>query len=557
MFARSLACFSLFAAATSLSAQCATSWQGLSALPGADAQVRGSSIISSTAPQCPPVAIPPLELHEAENAGNSNLMTVKATDTNQELGFARKAYVRFDLASRSGPADNATLTLRAGGEVANGPENLEPGHFSISLWGLPDSDNADNWVENAITWSTAPGNDPLSSTTMDPAHAVLLARTDVFRNPGTGLIIKFTNANSVTPNALLDFVNTRAVDSRITLVVTVDDTSTGDGFIFSTREFTPTGGTLGQCAARLELNGGAASSPALADAYIRGGAYAATNYGTTADMRINGKASNNFDFARKAYLSFDLATAGQLTDVTLNLTHKQAVSNDTGLIHTLLLYGVKESTPGQDWIEGAGQTGVSGPTPPNPITWLNAPANDVTTSDGKVADQATLLAMIAGPRTYVTGDVIAEFNNYNSVTPNALIDFINSDTDGRVTFIITASASHAPFVGQEIGWRFATKEHATVAPPTLTLNRISACGDPVFDVNNSHTVDAADLLDPSAGFYKCVTGPGPEAALFEALSRECKCLDYNKDQAIDMRDFAGFQRCISTGLAQADPTCDD
>ena len=44
MIARSFVGLSLFAAATSLSAQCATSWQGLSALPGADARVRAMTV---------------------------------------------------------------------------------------------------------------------------------------------------------------------------------------------------------------------------------------------------------------------------------------------------------------------------------------------------------------------------------------------------------------------------------------------------------------------------------------------------------------------------------
>jgi hypothetical protein len=44
MFARSFSWMSSFALAASLSAQCATSWQGLSALPGADAQVRAMTV---------------------------------------------------------------------------------------------------------------------------------------------------------------------------------------------------------------------------------------------------------------------------------------------------------------------------------------------------------------------------------------------------------------------------------------------------------------------------------------------------------------------------------
>jgi hypothetical protein len=101
---------------------------------------------------------------------------------------------------------------------------------------------------------------------------------------------------------------------------------------------------------------------------------------------------------------------------------------------------------------------------------------------------------------------------------------------------------------------------------TMWLDRIrlmegevapSACGDPVFDVNDDWRVDAGDLANGQNGLLDCMTGPAPAAAVFDALSARCKCHDVNHDSATDMNDFAAFQRCIAMGDIAADPTCDN
>lgn len=83
------------------------------------------------------------------------------------------------------------------------------------------------------------------------------------------------------------------------------------------------------------------------------------------------------------------------------------------------------------------------------------------------------------------------------------------------------------------------------------------CPDPVFDVNRDGQVDTVDFTIEPSGFVRCETGPAPSAAVFSALSAECQCLDVNGDQAVDMRDFAVFQRCLTTGNGLIDPACDD
>jgi hypothetical protein len=86
------------------------------------------------------------------------------------------------------------------------------------------------------------------------------------------------------------------------------------------------------------------------------------------------------------------------------------------------------------------------------------------------------------------------------------------------------------------------------------------CQDPVFDVRNIDNEAVADGMVDShdlRAFEACATGPGI-AISAELLTPEqlfeCKCMDVNRDNAIDQIDFAAFDRCYS-GNALLDPNC--
>lgn len=103
------------------------------------------------------------------------------------------------------------------------------------------------------------------------------------------------------------------------------------------------------------------------------------------------------------------------------------------------------------------------------------------------------------------------------------------------------------------------------ADPVVEIDRMSisacgpVCGSPVFDSNRDHEVDYNDLQTLAGnGLIDCATGPAPPAEVFDALSFQCQCLDINNDRAIDMLEFAAFQRCVSLGTpGPADPNCAD
>jgi hypothetical protein len=83
------------------------------------------------------------------------------------------------------------------------------------------------------------------------------------------------------------------------------------------------------------------------------------------------------------------------------------------------------------------------------------------------------------------------------------------------------------------------------------------CGNPVFDVNHDGRVNHLDRLNGIDGFLDCVTGPSPPAGALDLLAERCTCHDVNGDGAIDMIDFAAFQRCLTIDDAPASPSCAD
>jgi hypothetical protein len=90
-------------------------------------------------------------------------------------------------------------------------------------------------------------------------------------------------------------------------------------------------------------------------------------------------------------------------------------------------------------------------------------------------------------------------------------------------------------------------------------NAACACNGVVaFDTDFDGDVDQADF----AVMQFCMTGPGPNNPLFDALSEQCKCLDRagtggQADHAIDQSDLTAFERCASGSGVLASITCDD
>ncbi len=107
---------------------------------------------------------------------------------------------------------------------------------------------------------------------------------------------------------------------------------------------------------------------------------------------------------------------------------------------------------------------------------------------------------------------------------------------------------------------------------------VEICHEPAFDVRDAgntdppvsdNHVDDSDLQNAFLPCIEALNGPSVYPGLsghgyatvtgnFDALSKECKCMDRNGDHALDLEDFAFFQRCY-TGSTQTvtDTDCDD
>jgi hypothetical protein len=86
------------------------------------------------------------------------------------------------------------------------------------------------------------------------------------------------------------------------------------------------------------------------------------------------------------------------------------------------------------------------------------------------------------------------------------------------------------------------------------------CQDPVFDVRDTSNAVVADgkiTTHDFNAFAACSTKADIGAAVFDALSFECRCMDADGDLDVDVDDFGKFQRCFTGPAGTVDVTCDD
>lgn len=184
-----------------------------------------------------------------------------------------------------------------------------------------------------------------------------------------------------------------------------------------------------------------------ADAHVWKGATDNTNYGSSTQLQVQDFSSTS---SLLAYVRFDLSgyTPGSFTTATLDLTSDTTVGSPA-IGNSFYVWGLRNSQNADGWGE-------------NTITYNNAPGLDgVVSGDGEVAtldvdttNKADLL---------FTTNMVASGNTL-SLSNAALLNFLNADTDGKVTFIIGA-----PKVSGDPAFFFASEEHATLAAPTLNV----------------------------------------------------------------------------------------
>lgn len=152
---------------------------------------------------------------------------------------------------------------------------------------------------------------------------------------------------------------------------------------------------------------------------------------------------------RKGFLKFDYSFGSALiTDAVLELVYSGTNAPDTPANpSTYHIYGLNNGHAGENWAD-------------NSITWNNAPGHN-TGSAGVLASETTYLG------NFNINFSITQVGDTISFATQELTDFLNTDTDGLVTFIITRGQRNFSIE------YFASKENTNGwAAPTLNINQV-------------------------------------------------------------------------------------
>ncbi|MCD4824271.1 MAG: PEP-CTERM sorting domain-containing protein [Phycisphaerae bacterium] len=190
---------------------------------------------------------------------------------------------------------------------------------------------------------------------------------------------------------------------------------------------------------------------ANADAHIYGG-IPGGQFGSAAALEVcnMGDGGTDIQNARKAWIRFDISS------------HPQPTSHATLTFH--VLEGLNSSLPGQLWhfaVYGLDDD-QNNAWLANGLTWDNAPGNDDESGCG--VKHATLLGTFEIIGKGADGLAVS----ITGTTGDELVDFLNADTDGLVTFIVTRT-NEGHMSGNDVCHRFASKEDGDGSGPELTL----------------------------------------------------------------------------------------
>ncbi|MFS0724179.1 polysaccharide lyase family 8 super-sandwich domain-containing protein [Paenibacillus sp. 1P07SE] len=245
-----------------------------------------------------------------ENYGNEQYLQVKGNSqlSQQDL---RKAYLKFDLRSVS--------DIESAGLQLFGSSDLPGGVVRVYASG-------NSWQESELTWNGSPVRSsveldgaPVGTESQRVSLDITDAAVDALEGDGFLTLV----LEGLDEEALLQF-NSRE-HSVLQPLLYIEGTEA----VFAPEE-------------RVTV---------AADAYVRGGSFSGTNYGTSGTLRLH--QSSNVNTLRKSYLAFDLTDYASVSDVKMSLFAQSDAAA------TVKVFGVADD----NWSE----TG---------ITWDNAPEAD-------------------------------------------------------------------------------------------------------------------------------------------------------------------------------------
>lgn len=184
------------------------------------------------------------------------------------------------------------------------------------------------------------------------------------------------------------------------------------------------------------------------DAYIQSGAANANiNFGSAILDQI--KRQDGSAFTRKSYFGFDLSglPAAPIATATFNLNF---VDSRLGSTAANLVYGFELFGLTNQALDGWGES---------TITWNNAPANQ--------ANNLLNAAMVTSLGTFnLTGKGLGVYN----FSSQALVDFLNSDTNDLATLILLRTTNQPN--GHNYVHAIASREHGAVAGASLAITAV-------------------------------------------------------------------------------------
>lgn len=267
--------------------------------------------------------------YASANYGSDASLLVKKNST----GVNRWTYLKFDLSSVNVNAIG-TVKLRLYGRV--GTSAGQSADAATSVFSTPTT----SWVETGITWN----NKPLPVTKAIPivqrtmTHVPMWYEVDL-----TSFVQAEKNANR---NLISLVLQHQSASTPATSFNARENITNQPQLVIEAPVAPPTGPTPTTLAA-------------TADAMVRDGSYANTNYGTGTGLDLK---KNNPGFNRWDYLKFDLSAAGTIVNAKLRLFGR--VSDTATSSISAGVYSVADSA----WVE----TGTGG------LTWNNKPALGAT-----------------------------------------------------------------------------------------------------------------------------------------------------------------------------------
>jgi M6 family metalloprotease-like protein len=166
-----------------------------------------------------------------------------------------------------------------------------------------------------------------------------------------------------------------------------------------------------------------------ADAYVRGGTYAATNYGTTADLLVKSAPETDGLYSRRAYLKFSVEGITGVQNAVVRL-----------YAGTVAAFSVKVNETTDAWTETA-------------INWNNAPVagNLIATTAVTAAGAYYEWNVTSYVQSQATGDGIVSLVFSDVATTNTQIIFNSKEaTANKPQLVVTSNGSKSANVSSDI-----------------------------------------------------------------------------------------------------------